>query len=126
HIHPGTNVMNSYLGFLWWDEETDGELMYPKEQKHLTAEEYIAAQMFNPDEAAAQGNWSEPEFLERVYELNTQTKHTQFADFHGHGWVFRAVFKQDRKGNMLDKAGTIIPHVGNEQLRAAMDPATRG
>ena len=31
HIHPGTNVMNSYLGFMWWDEETDGELMYPKQ-----------------------------------------------------------------------------------------------
>jgi hypothetical protein len=126
HIHPGTNVMNSYLGYLWWDEETDGELMYPKEQKYQTAEEYIANQMFNPDEAAGQGNWSDPSFLERVYELNTQTKHTQFADFHGHGWVFRAVYKQDRHGNLLDKAGNLIPHPGNEQLRAAMDPATRG
>ncbi|HYV37775.1 MAG TPA: hypothetical protein VE988_18970, partial [Gemmataceae bacterium] len=25
HVHPGTNVMNSYLGYMWWDEETDGE-----------------------------------------------------------------------------------------------------
>ena len=41
HIHPGTNVMNSYLGYMWWDEETDGELMYPKKQKHPTAEEFI-------------------------------------------------------------------------------------
>ena len=24
---------------------------------------------------------------------------TQFADFHSHGWIFRAVFKHDRKGN---------------------------
>ena len=23
--------MNSYLGYMWWDEETDGELMYPRE-----------------------------------------------------------------------------------------------
>ena len=34
HIHPGTNVLNSYLGYMWWDEETDGELMYPPQQKH--------------------------------------------------------------------------------------------
>ena len=30
HVHPGTNVLNSYTGYMWWDEETDGELMYPE------------------------------------------------------------------------------------------------
>ncbi len=43
--------MNSYLGFMWWDEETDGELMYPEHEKHPTAEEFvIRCQMNNPDE----------------------------------------------------------------------------
>ena len=32
-------------------------------------------------------------------------KNTQFGDFHGHGWMFRKVFKRDRKGNLLDAAG---------------------
>ncbi len=32
HIHPGTNMVASYLGYIWWDNETDGEHMYPKEQ----------------------------------------------------------------------------------------------
>ena len=105
HVHPGTNVMNSYLGYTWWDEETDGELMYPREQKHPTAEEFTQAQMSNPDEAAARGLWSDPRFLERVADLNPQARHTQFADFHGHGWVFRAVFKKDRKGELLDTEG---------------------
>ncbi len=126
HIHPGTNVMNSYLGFQWWDEETDGELMYPKKQKHLTAQEFIQSLASNPDEAAARGNWSDPEFLARVAELNPQAKHTQFADFHGHGWVFRAVYKQDRKGTMLDKAGKAIEQVTTEKLLQAMDPKFRG
>jgi hypothetical protein len=125
HIHPGTNVMNSYAGFQWWDEETDGELMYPKTQKYPTAEEFTRSQMSNPDEAAARGLWSEPDFLEHVYELNSQARHTQFADFHGHGWIFRAVFKQDRKGNLLDHHNHPIEIVGNAQLRAAMDPARR-
>ena len=56
----------------------------------------------NPEAAAARGLWGDKEFLERVAELNPQLKHTQFADYHGHGWVFRAIFKQDRKGNLLD------------------------
>lgn len=125
HIHPGTTVMNSYLGFMWWDEETDGELMYPPRQKNPSAQEYVQSLMSNPDETAARGNWSNPDFLANVAELNTRTKHTQFGDFHGHGWVFRAVFKKDRKGNLLDCAGNAIPHVSNEQLQAAMNPATR-
>ena len=61
--------------------------------------------MSNPDETAARGNWSDPAFLARVAELNPQARHTQFADFHGHGWVFRAVFKKDRHGKLLDHRG---------------------
>lgn len=125
HIHPGTNVMNSYLGMMWWDEETDGDLMYPKKEKHPSAEEFVGSLMANPDETAARGNWSNEQFLDNLTDLNTQTKHTQFADFHGHGWAFRAVFKKDRKGNLLDAADNVLPKVSNEQLRAAMDPATR-
>ena len=55
HIHPGTNVLNSYLGYMWWDDETDGELMYPQQQKDPTAEEFVASLMINPDETAARG-----------------------------------------------------------------------
>ncbi len=125
HVHPGTNVMNSYTGFMWWDEETDGELMYPAKQKHPTAEEYIRSQMFNPDETAVRGLWSEPHFLERVSELNSKARHTQFADFHGHGWVFRAVYKKDRHGNFLDLNDQVLENVSTQQLMAAMDPKTR-
>lgn len=123
HVHPGTNVLNSYLGFMWWDNETDGELMYPAEQKHLTAEELNQAQMFNPNEAAARGLWSDPEFLTRVSELNPHLRHTQFADFHGHGWVFRAVYKKDRHGHLLDHRGRVVEKT-TAKLVAAMQPPT--
>jgi hypothetical protein len=120
HIHPGTNVLNSYLGYMWWDEETDGALMYPVKQKYPTAEQFTQAQMSNPDETAARGLWSDPQFLEHVAELNPQLRHTQFADFHGHGWVFRAVFRKDRKGHLLDDRGDIIPELTSGKLEAAM------
>lgn len=120
HIHPGTTVLNSFTGFQWWDEETDGELMYPKVGKQLTSQQLAEAQMSNPDEAAARGLWSNPDFLANVTDLNTQTKHTQFADYHGHGWVFRAVFKKDRSGRLLDHRGEVLPEPTNEMLRAAI------
>jgi hypothetical protein len=120
HIHPGTNVMNSYVGFMWWDEETDGELIYPREQKYPTAEEFVRSQMSNPNESAARNNLSDPRFLENLRDLNASARHTQFADFHGHGWAFRAVFRQDRKGNLLDHQGKVVPCPGTEALREAM------
>ena len=120
HVHPGTNVMNSYLGYMWWDEETDGEHMYPKHQKYPTAEEYVQAAMNNPDEASARGLWSNPKFLANVTDLNPQLRHTQFADFHGHGWVYRAVYKKDRKGNFLDHRGEVVQDVTTDKLMAAI------
>ena len=101
HVHPGTNVMNSY----WW--------LY-------VVGNLIRSQMSNPDEAAARGLWSDPEFLANITDLNPQLQHTQFADFHGHGWVFRAAYKKDRKGNLLDDAGNKIENVTTEKLAAAM------
>ncbi len=109
HIHPGTTVMNSYLGYMWWDQETDGEFMYPRQQKHPTSEEFTRSQMSNPNDIASRTNTTDPQFLANVSELNTQLKHSQFADFNGHGWTFRAVFKKNRDGTLLD-------HYGNEIL----------
>jgi hypothetical protein len=105
---------------MWWDNETDGDLMYPKHQKYPTAEEFTQAALANPEEGAARGTWIDPEFLANLTDLNKETKHTQFADFHGHGWAFRAVFKRDRKGNLISHTGKVLEDASNEQLRKAM------
>jgi hypothetical protein len=104
HIHPGTNMVASYLGYTWWDNETDGDLMYPKKQHNPTDDERYRSWQANPEAAAARGLWQDTSFLQKLGspEFNAQLKNTQFADFHGHGWVFRAVYKRDRKGNLLD------------------------
>jgi hypothetical protein len=120
HVHPGTNVMNSYLGYTWWDEETEGRFMYPVHEKKLSAEQLIQAAMFNPDEISARGNWSNPQFLENVVQLNAQMDKTQFADFHSHGWVFRAVFRHDRQGRLLDRQGNVVENVTPAKLQAAV------
>jgi hypothetical protein len=94
--------------------------MYPKRGKKLSAEQLIQAAMFNPDEVAARGNWSDPAFLENVTDLNGQMSKTQFADFHSHGWVFRAVFRHDKQGRILDRQGNVVPDVTPAKLQSAM------
>lgn len=104
HIHPGTNMVAAYFGYTWWDNELDADKMYPKEQRNPTEEERYRSFLKNPEAAAARGFWSDEKFLAQTGspEFNAQLKTTQFADFHGHGWIFRAVYKHDRKGNWLD------------------------
>lgn len=111
HIHPGTNMVASYLGYTWWDNETDGDKMYPAKQHDPSDEERYRVFMANPEGAAARGKWSDPDFLETTgtTKFNEQLKESRFADFHGHGWVFRAVFKRDRKGNLLDAEDKQLP-----------------
>jgi hypothetical protein len=111
HIHPGTNMVASYLGYIWWDSETDGQRMYPASQHDPTDAERIESWMKNPQNAAARGLWGDLDFLEKTGtpEFNAQLQNTQFGDFHGHGWVFRAVYKRDRKGNLLNADDRIVP-----------------
>jgi hypothetical protein len=120
HMHPGTLVLSSFYGVTWWDLETDGKEMYPATTKHLTAAESQAIRERNPEGSAQRGLWGLPDFLEKLSDLNTRLKHTQFADFNGHGWIYRAVFKQDRKGNMLDPDGKIVPEPTSAQLQKSV------
>jgi hypothetical protein len=120
HIHPGTTVMNSYVGYMWWDEETDAELLYPAQQRYPGSEEKLAVQNRNPNQSAAKSLLADPEFVANLTDLNDRTQQTQFADFHGHGWAFRAVFKHDRKGHLLDHRGEPVADAGNAALRAAV------
>lgn len=110
HLHPGGNMVTSYYGMIWWDNETDGALMYPEKQPKLSEEEKDAIQFRNPEGSALRGKWGQDrEFLANLWnEVNPKATRTQFGDFHGHGWVFRNVYRTDRKGNMLTSRGTKI------------------
>ena len=109
HMHQGNLFVNPYLGYTWWDQETDGEFMYPKVQHDPTDEEQVQSFRKDPEGDVARGLWGNLNFLEKVSELNPKLKDTQFADYHGHGWIFRAIFKKDRHGDLLDAAGKVIP-----------------
>ena len=131
HMHQGNLFVNPFLGYVWWDQESDGEFMYPHpenpiaddphfrgnktreqmtQQHDPTDEELVEAIRNNPEAAAARGLWGDLAFLEKSAELNPKLKQTQFADYHGHGWMFRAVFKHDKQGNLRDLDDNIISH----------------
>ncbi|HEY2121066.1 MAG TPA: hypothetical protein VGH37_17905 [Candidatus Acidoferrum sp.] len=122
HVHPGTNMVTTYFGLTWWDNEIDSDKMYPQQQHNPSEEERYQSSLRNPEAAAAHGLWSGEKFLENTgtKEFNSQLKTTQFADFHGHGWLFRGVYNHDRKGNWLDKEGKPIAFDDPEKFNKAV------
>jgi hypothetical protein len=120
HMHQGNLFVNPYLGYTWWDQESDAEHMYPKKQKNPTDKEMAESLRRNPEAAAARGLWGDVNFLEKSAELNPKLKDTQFADYHGHGWMFRAVFKKDREGNLLTLEGDKIDHADKDKFKKAV------
>ena len=111
HVHPGTNMVTPYYGYTWWDNEIDGKHMYPAKQHNPSEQEIYEKGLKNPELASMRGLWSDEKFLDELgtKEFNSKLENTKFADFHGHGWVFRAAYKHDRKGNWLDADGKVIP-----------------
>jgi hypothetical protein len=122
HIHPGTNMETTYFGYTWWDNEMDGERMYPSKQRNPTPTQQLQVQIRNPERTAQRGLWSDVSFLEKVGspEFEKTLKHTQFADFHSHGWIFRAVYKKNRQGDLLDENGSVISPDDPEKFAKAV------
>ncbi|HEY6189558.1 MAG TPA: multiheme c-type cytochrome [Pyrinomonadaceae bacterium] len=122
HMHPGTNMVASFLGLTWWDNETDGAAMYPSKQHTPSQDEEQQKLDRNPEGASLRGRWSDPEFLARTGtpEFNNQLARTRFADFHGHGWLFRAVWKKNRKGELLDATGETVSPDDPDRFKKAV------
>ncbi len=126
HMHQPNIFLNTYLGYTMWDYESDADLMWPgpenrlpartpqeearfRNQLYPTAAEVHAVLDRNPEAAAPRGLWGNPDFLREVFDrVNPLARHTQFADYHGHGWNFRGIFRRDREGNLLDSQGRVI------------------
>ena len=144
HMHQPNVFLNSYLGYTMWDYEADAPMMWPgpenrtprpagmsdadyqrlyKQQRYPGAAEIREANDRNPEAAAARGLWGDEHFMRNVYDLNSELKDTQFADYHGHGWNFRAILKRDRAGNLLDADGAVVSPDDPEKWRKAGEPA---
>jgi hypothetical protein len=120
HMHQPNMFMNTFMGYTMWDYESDAPLMWPKQQRYPSAEETRAINDRNPEGAAPRGNWGDLDFLGKVSDLNPKLKDTQFADYHGHGWNFRAVYKRDRHGTLLDKEARPVSDTDPDKFHKAV------
>lgn len=120
HMHQPNVFVNSYYGYIMWDYESDAPFMWPEKQRYPTSAEIRKILDRNPEEASIRGKWGDPEFLKEVSSLNPKLKDTQFADYHGHGWNFRAVFKRDRHGTLLDAAGKAVADDDPDKFKKAV------
>jgi hypothetical protein len=120
HMHQPNMFMNSFLGYTMWDYESDAPFMWPEEQQELSIEEQRAVLDRNPEGASVRGKWADIDFLRNVTDLNPQLNDTQFADYHGHGWNFRAIQKRDLEGNLLDAEGEIVANDDPEKFTKAV------
>jgi hypothetical protein len=123
HMHQPNMFLNSYLGYTMWDYEADAPFMWPERQRYPTADEIRKVLDRNPEGAAPRGLWASLDFLRNVFDLNPKLKDTQFADYHGHGWNFRAIFKRDRDGNLLDADGKVVANDDPQKFRKTGEPA---
>ncbi len=123
HMHQPNSFLNTYYGYQMWSYETDGQAMWPPSQKEKSAAEAYAILDRNPEGAAQRGKWGDRSFLEGVaQEINPTLQHTQFADYHGHGWIFRAVFKMNREGDLLDTNGDKIDYNKPNKFAGVIPP----
>src|SRR5579872_3191455 len=122
HVHPGTNMMTTFYGDTWWDNEVDGKAMYPAQQHNPTEEDRYRVGLRNPEAAAPRGLWASVKFLAQTgtAAFNKELHETQFDDFHGHGWIFRQVEKHDREGNLLDANNRVVPFNDPEKFGKAV------
>ncbi|OGP09662.1 MAG: hypothetical protein A2048_03965 [Deltaproteobacteria bacterium GWA2_45_12] len=120
HMHQPNAFENTYYGYQMWDYESDAPHFYPPHNQKLSESERAEALEANPEGAVTKGLWHDNEFLTRVWENNKKMKTTQFADYHGHGWNFRAVFKKDLHGNFLDKDGNKIAASDPDKFKKAV------
>jgi hypothetical protein len=112
--------MNTFLGYTMWDYEPDAPRMWPEQQQYPSHEEARHVLDRNPEGASPRGRWADVEFLKTVWDRNPEMQHTQFADYHGHGWNFRAIFKRDRKGNLLDAAGNVVADTDPDRFKKSV------
>jgi len=120
HMHQPNMFVNTYLGYTMWDYESDAPSMWPAQERHPSTEEAHAIHERNPEGAAVRGLWGDIKFLEQVSELNPGLRDTQFADYHGHGWNFRAIFKRARDGTLLDARNQAVADDDPQKFRKAV------
>jgi hypothetical protein len=104
HFHQGSGAIGNYLGYMWWDYESDCEKIYPLVGKPAANGNIGYYEYYGP---VVRGRKRDTNDVAEV--VNPQIFGNKLADWHNAGWLYQAVYKRDRHGNLLDKDDKIIP-----------------
>ena len=89
HMHQPNVFVNSFYGYTMWDYESDAPSMW-RRRAHAERQGDPRINERNPEEAAIRGSGATLRSCSACPN-STYLRDTQFADYHGHGWNFRAV-----------------------------------
>ncbi len=97
HYHQGNGALDTYIGAVWWDRESDADLI----KKYKGEDEY------GPGQSS-------------IWDHNAEAKNTQFEDYHAHGWNIMQVFKRNEKGQLQDAANNVVPDTDPDKFKKAV------
>jgi hypothetical protein len=71
-------MVTSYYGMTWWDNETDGDLMYPKEQPDLRPRSSMRFRLAIRKALRCAAKWGQDrDFLQSIWtDVNPKAKRT--------------------------------------------------
>jgi len=97
HYHQGNGSLDTYVGAVWWDRESDADFM----KKYKGEDEY------GPGQSS-------------IWDHNAEATHTQFEDYHAHGWNIMKVYKRDEKGLLRDAANNLVSDTDPDKFKKAV------
>jgi hypothetical protein len=97
HYHQGNGALDTYIGAVWWDRESDADVV----------KKYNAEDEYGPGQS-------------HMWEHNAEAKNTQFEDYHAHGWNIMKIYKRDEKGLLRDSANNLIADNDPDKFKKAV------
>ncbi|MHB2016192.1 MAG: hypothetical protein ACYCW6_04520 [Candidatus Xenobia bacterium] len=116
HHHNGNGHLITYLGYMWWDQDTDLEWM----MKNGFAYNWFLHDGWGDTKYSTIGYHFPNPKTEHIWEYNSQLKGTQFSDEHGHQWYYNAVFKRDRYGRLEDANDNLVAETDPDKWKKAV------
>lgn len=116
HHHNGNGHVITYLGVMWWDQDTDLEWV----MKNGFAYNWFLHDAFGDYRYNRIGyHYANPK-TRSIWNYNSQLKGTQFSDEHGHQWYYNAVFKRDRYGRLMDANDNLVAETDPDKWKKAV------
>jgi len=116
HHHNGNGHVITYLGVMWWDQDSDLEWV----MKNGFAYNWFLKDGFGDYRYDRIGYHFPNPKTRTIWQYNSQLKNIQMSDEHGHQWYYNAVFKRDRYGRLEDANDNLVAETDPDKWKKAV------